>query len=254
MFFILSKILYFLITPIIWVFILLVWAVLTKKPNRKKKILWATLIIFYIFSNAFITDEFVRAYEERNQTYTELAETYDVAIVLGGFSNYDASQELVQFHSATDRLMAGLKLYKTGRAKKLMIVSGSGQIMKPDEKEALFIEDYLLKIGIPATDLIIESESRNTRENAVNTANILNKKYINGNYILITSAMHMPRAKRCFKKVGLSITPFSVDQQAGERKYLIDHLFIPDTDSFLRWQSLIKEWIGFITYKVMGYA
>ncbi len=216
--------------------------------------LWGSLILFYFFSNPFITDEFVRAYEERDQTYSELTETYDVAIVLGGFSNYDATQELVQFHSSTDRLMAGIKLYKTGRAKKLMISSGSGQIMNPDEKEALIIKEYLIAIGIPEEDLIIESESKNTHENAINSAKILDLTYKEGNYLLITSATHMPRAKRCFAKAGLTVTPFSVDQQAGPRKYLLDHLFLPDTDSLVRWQKLIKEWLGFITYKIMGYA
>jgi uncharacterized SAM-binding protein YcdF (DUF218 family) len=233
MFFIFSKILLFL--------------------TSKKRLLRTTLILFYLFSNSFITDEFVRLYEERDQTYSELTGTYDVAIVLGGFSNYDPTQELIQFHSATDRLMAGLQLYKTGRAKKILISSGSGQIMNPDEKEALFIKDYLLKIGIPKEDLIIESESKNTRENAMFTAEILNKKYNEGKYILVTSAMHMPRAKRCFNKVNLDITPFSVDQQAGKRKYLMDHLLIPNVDSFARWQNLIKEWVGFIAYKFSGY-
>lgn len=254
MFFYLSKILFFVTTPIVWIFGLLLWGILTKKPVRKKRLLWASVICLYFFSNAFITDEFVRAYEDRSTKYSDLKETYDVVIVLGGFSNHDAEQELVQFHSATDRLMAGIKLYKTGKAKKLMISSGSGQVMKPDEKEAIYIEKYLLEIGIPKEDLIIESESKNTRENAVMSAEILGRQYQNGNYILITSATHMPRAKRCFTKAGLEITPFSVDHQAGPRKYLLDHLFIPDADSLKRWQSLIKEWLGFIVYKIMGYC
>ena len=227
MFFVLSKILLFLTTPIIWVFVLLLLGLRAKNPIKKKKLLWTTVIIFYFFSNPFITDEFVRLYEERNQTYSELTDTYDVAIVLGGFSENDPTQELVQFHSSTDRLMAGIKLYKTGRTKKIMISSGSGKLMNPNEREALFINDYLLSIGIPATDIIIESESKNTRENAVKSAEILNEKYTDGNFLLVTSAIHMPRAKRCFKKAGITVTPFSVDQQAGPRKYTIDHLFIP---------------------------
>ena len=253
MFFIFSKILLFLATPIIWVFGLLLCGILTKNSIRKKWLLRATLITFYFFSNAFITDEFVRLYEERNLTYSDLKETYDVAIVLGGFSNYDATQELIQFHSSTDRLMAGIRLYKTGKVDKIMIVSGSGQITRPNEREALFVQDFLLKIGIPNEDIIIESESKNTRENAVNTKGILEEKYYEGKYILVTSAIHMPRAKRCFNKVGIEIIPFSVDHQAGERRYLIDHLFIPTVDSFRKWQGLIKEWVGLIAYKIAGY-
>jgi uncharacterized SAM-binding protein YcdF (DUF218 family) len=243
----------FLLDPLIWIFILLFWTILIKNTVRKKRILWITVFVFYFFSNAFLTDEFIRSYEERNQTYSELIEKYDVAIVLGGFSSYDDTQEQIQFNSATDRLMTGIKLYKTGRAKKLMIVSGSGQIMNPDEKEAIYVRDYLLSIGIPARDLIIESESKNTRENAVFTAKILNEKYINGKYILVTSALHMPRAKRCFQKTKLAVTPLSVDHQSGPRKYVFDHLFIPNLDSLRRWKSLIKEWVGFVVYKLNGY-
>lgn len=252
MFFILSKILLFLLNPIIWIFTLLVWTVLTKKPIKKKKLLFTTLIVFYFFSNNFISDEFVRAYEERNQTYSVLKKEYDVAIVLGGFSAFDESQEMVQFHTATDRLMAGLKLYKTGIAKKIMISSGSGSILKPNLKEALFIKDYLLSIGIPEKDLMIESESKNTYENAVNSTKILNEKYPKGKFILITSATHMPRAKRCFKKAGLTVTPFSVDHKAGPRKYVIDHLLLPDLESLKKWTCLNKEWVGMLAYKMTG--
>jgi uncharacterized SAM-binding protein YcdF (DUF218 family) len=253
MFFILSKILLFLLSPIIWIFGLLLWTLFSKNPKRKRKLLITTVIFFYLFSNSFILDEFIRAYEERNQTYSELTVNYDVAIVLGGFSGYDAKQEMVSFHTATDRLMAGIKLYKTGRAKKIMISSGSGSILKQKAKEALFIRDYLITIGIPEEDLIIESESKNTRENASNSAIILNKYYPNGKFILVTSATHMPRAKRCFQKVELAITPFSVDHKSGPRKYVLDHLLLPNPSCFDLWLALIKEWTGFIVYKLAGY-
>ncbi|PJA09039.1 MAG: hypothetical protein COX70_02545 [Flavobacteriales bacterium CG_4_10_14_0_2_um_filter_32_8] len=253
MFFFLSKILQFLISPVSWVFIILLWGILSKNPKRKKRLLITSLLVFYFFSNSFIVDEVFRRYEERDLKYSEITETYDVAIVLGGFVTDDPNQELEGFHSSSDRLFHALKLYKTGIAKKIMIVSGSGVITNQEEKEALVIKNYLLKIGIPKADLLVESESKNTHENAVNTALILNEKYIDGKYILVTSGFHMPRAKKCFEKAGLSITPFSVDQQAGERKFLIDHLFIPDTYALLKWEILLHEWTGFIAYKMAGY-
>lgn len=253
MFFIFSKILLFLLSPIIWIFALLIWTIITKNGIQKKRLLWFTLIVFYFFSNSFIAEEFVRAYEERDQTYTTLKSDFDVAIVLGGFSSYNVKQEMVAFHSATDRLMAGIKLYKTGKAKKIMLSSGSGSILKPNEKEALYIKDYLLEIGIPLQDLIIESASKNTRENAVKSAEILNKNYAKGKFVLITSATHMPRAKRCFKKAGLSVVPFAVDHQSEPRKFVLDHLFIPNTESFKNWNCLTKEWAGLIAYKLAGH-
>jgi uncharacterized SAM-binding protein YcdF (DUF218 family) len=253
MFFILSKILLFFLSPIIWIFTLLLWTFLTKNPLRKKKLFITTLVVFYFFSNSFIVDEFVRAYEERDQTFSELPSDFDVAIILGGFSSYDEKQEMVQFHRATDRLMAGIQLYKTGKTKKIMISSGSGSISSPNLKEALFIKDYLLSIGIPETDLIIESNSRNTRENALESAKILNKEYPSGKFILITSATHMPRAKRCFDKVNMTTTPYSVDHQAGPRKFVVDHILLPNAGCLTTWNSLTKEWIGFLVYKIAGH-
>jgi len=253
MFFFLSKILQFLISPVSWVFLLLLWGILSKNPKRKKRLIISSLLVFYFFSNSFIVDEVMRAYEERDVKYSEITETYDVVIVLGGFVTDDPTQELEGFHSSSDRLFHAIKLYQTGVAKKIMVVSGSGVITKQEEKEALVIENYLLKIGIPKTDLLIESESKNTHENAVNTALMLNEKYLDGKYLLVTSGYHMPRAIRCFEKVGLTITPFSVDQQAGERKFLIDHLFIPDTYALVKWEILLHEWTGFIAYKMAGY-
>ncbi|MDG1476852.1 MAG: hypothetical protein P8Q14_06875 [Vicingaceae bacterium] len=61
------------------------------------------------------------------------------------------------------------------------------------------------------------------------------------------------KAKKCFKKTKLAVTPFSVDHQAGPRKYIFDHLFIPNLDSLRRWRSLIKEWTGTTVYKLKGY-
>ena len=252
MFFILSKILLFLLSPIIWIFGLLVLTSFTRESIRKRKLLITTLIVFYLFSNSFIAEEFLRLYEQHDPPFSELQSNFDVAIVLGGFAGYDEEQEMIKFHSATDRLMAGIKLYKTGKAKKLMISSGSGSILKPNLKEALFVKDYLLSIGIPETDLIIESISRNTRENALESAKILNTTYPNGKFILITSATHMPRAKRCFDKVNIPTTPYSVDHKAGPRKFVLDHLLLPNTESLRTWTTLTKEWTGFIVYKLTG--
>lgn len=254
MFFLFSKILHFLISPFIWVFMLLLWGLFAKSPKRKRALFILVFTMLYFFSNHFIIDEVYRFYEERNPTYTSISETYDVVIVLGGFTSYDELSELEGFHASSDRFLHGLKLYKTGKAKKIMLVGGSGSIVNSNEKEGIVMAGYLTKIGVPTEDIIIEKESKNTRENAVNAAEILNKDFANGKFLLVTSGYHMPRAKRCFQKVGIAVTPFSVDQYAGKRKYIFDHLFLPDTYVVMKWEIILHEWIGFVMYKVLGYV
>jgi uncharacterized SAM-binding protein YcdF (DUF218 family) len=110
----------------------------------------------------------------------------------------------------------------------------------------------LIKIGIPDSDVLTEEQSRNTRENAVYTAKILQDKTYS-NLLLITSASHMRRANGCFKKVGLNCDIYPTDYYSGARKYNFDHLFIPNARTLFNWNAFIHELFGIITYKVFGY-
>ena len=70
-------------------------------------------------------------------------------------------------------------------------------------KEGKYAEQFLLNLGIPAADILIESESNNTRENAVFTQKLLTQKMPAAKCLLITSAFHMRRSIGCFNKVGM---------------------------------------------------
>jgi uncharacterized SAM-binding protein YcdF (DUF218 family) len=255
MFFFISKILFFLFTPIIWIFTLLLFSVFLKNPKRKKRSLICAVMIFYFFSNPFIQEEVYRVWEVPGTPYKDL-KTYDAGIVLGGILSYDVSLDRIQFQRGSDRLFQAVELYKTGVIKKIFFTGGSGSIEFAYIREGMFVRRYLLTIGIPDKDIWIENESRNTRENAVKANEFLEKhEYTNGNFLLITSGSHMRRALACFEKVGLKVSPYSVDRRASPvRRYTFDHLLIPDTETLLFWDALIHEWLGIIVYKLQGYA
>lgn len=221
--------------------------------TQKKRWLLGTIILFLFFSNAFIFDEIARKWEIPIIKNSQLSETYDAGIVLGGISAFDTVNDRLQFYAAADRLFQAIKLYKTGKIKKIFFVGGSGSLLDANLKEAVFVHDYLITLGIPDTAILIESESKNTRENAINSKPILNKNFTKGKYLLITSAMHMRRALACFNKAGITANPYSTDSMSGSRKFVFDYLLIPDAHPLLAWNALIHEWIGYITYKISGY-
>ena len=109
-------------------------------------------------------------------------------------------------------------------------------------------------MGIPEQDFIIETESRNTRENAVFTKQVLDKEIPGGNFLLITSAFHMRRSLGCFNRAGMKVDYYSTDRFSGPRKFEFDNLFIPNSQAFESWKMLIHEVTGFIVYKISGYA
>lgn len=196
----------------------------------------------------------MRKWEIPIKKEADLEQVYDVGIVLGGLSTFDGDHSRIQFLRSGDRLFQAIDLYKKGRIKKILISGGSGSISLPDLKEAPIINRYLLDLGIPQNDIILEAQSKNTRENALFTSRILKNNYPGGKYLLITSSFHLRRATACFKKVGIETNSYATDRISESRKFLFDELFIPNIEKLGYWTVLIHEITGYIVYKMMGYA
>ncbi|HXP52304.1 MAG TPA: YdcF family protein [Bacteroidia bacterium] len=252
MFFILSKLLAFFISPFFWVFCLLLAGVLVKRQPLKKRFLIASLAVLYFFSNSFILNEVMIRWEMPAIQQSEIKGKYDVAIVLGGYTDYDSKFDRVQFQHGADRLFQALELYKKGMVKKILIDGGSGNL-KGTNIEAANLHKYLLNIGVPDSAMIFEPRSRNTRENATFVKPILDSVAKNGRYLLITSGYHMRRAIGCFNKAGISTLAYSTDRIAGPMKFDLDYMFIPDLGAIYCWEALLHEWIGYMSYKMAGY-
>ncbi len=253
MFFVFSKLLVFVLSPLVWIIVLLFFSLLSKYPDRKRRGLRWALVLTLFFSNSFLFDECARLWEIP-ATRFEAVKSYDVGIVLGGMSVYDVDLDRAQFFRGVDRLIQAVELYKRGVIKKIIFTGGSGRLLHPEMKEGNYINRYLLYMGIPKEDFLIESESKNTFENALFTKALLEKKNINGNFLLITSAYHMRRSLGCFNKAGIVAEAYSTDRYSGPRKYEFDHLFIPDSSVIYNWDKLIHEIGGFIIYKIVGYS
>ena len=119
--------------------------------------------------------------------------------------------------------------------------------------ESQLIADLLVELGVPRSALILETGSRTTRENAVNTAAIF-KEHGWRNGLLVTSGVHMPRALATFQKVGLSLVPAATDIYAGPPR--LDTLLdvVPDAGALARTASAVKEIIGLCVYRFRGWA
>lgn len=254
LFFIASKLLSFAFSPIIWIFTLLLLAIFIKKPNAKKRILWATAIVFYLLSNSFLVDEAMRWWEVSPVKTEQLNAPYDYIVVLGGMmSYYDTQTKQIGVNTSIDRLLQGLKLYKKGYARKMLISGGDGSLLKSIGKEADYIKEYLNDIGLDSDSIIVESQSQNTYENAKYSVQILRNDSAK-KILLVTSAFHMRRALACFKKQGIEADYYPAERYSGKRKYTFDHLLIPDLQAIEKWDRLVHEWVGYFMYKVMGYA
>ena len=200
-------------------------------------------------------DEFYRWWEPVTEDHDLLQTKYDGAIVLGGIGSIDERLQKINFGESVDRLLQMLPYYHNGRIKRILFTSGSGSVEFPHHKEALYVRKYLLSIGFPDSSLTIEYNSRNTYENALFTKRIMDSLNLHGKYLLVTSAYHMPRALAVFRKAGYNgLVPYVTNRCSGARRFTPDHLLLPNPDAMYMLEFLIHEWVGYLIYKIKGYA
>ena len=92
MFFVVSKLMNFIINPMSWIFFMLLMALFFSK--HQKKLVFVSLSMLFFFSNAFIFNEASRLWGLKKSMNTDIQ--YDVGIVLGGVADYDKKSNLLR--------------------------------------------------------------------------------------------------------------------------------------------------------------
>tara|TARA_B100000767_G_scaffold224464_1_gene213549 strand:+ start:276 stop:1025 length:750 start_codon:yes stop_codon:yes gene_type:complete len=247
MFHIASKLLTFLSQPVTWIFIFLIGSLIFK--TKRRTLLIYTISVFWIFSNEFLADKAARAWQTSPQSISSLTHNYKYGIVLGGYSSYNKEIQHIDFNDSGDRLISAIELYKLGKIEKIIISGGNGELINNEMKESEWSKNFMINMGVKSKDILLENSSRNTMENAQNTA-ILIKNDISQKLLLITSTEHMKRANFCFNKNNFNIDCYPTDITNSDITLTVDYLFIPNVDALEKWEHLIHEWIGYIVYRI----
>lgn len=238
--------------PITFLMYGLVLAIVSKSPRRRRLAVIATLLGLFIMSNGFFVNEVTRMWEYAPRTLPA-DEQYDLAVVLtGGIA--DKKGDKIHFGNSADRILQPLFLYKEGKIKNILISGGSGSISTQSDSasEGQAIAHLLTLSGIPKESIRLESTSRNTRENALNTAKVLKGK--NQKILLVTSAFHMRRAVGCFEKVNVSVSPYPTDFFSTDNSYTWDSFLIPKEYNLYILYRVVHEILGYCVYKTVGYV
>ena len=255
MFFILSKLFHLFIFPFTWLVVLFLIGLLVKNVKLKKRYLFSAFAVLILYSNTVIFKEFARVWEVPGKNLDKMNH-YDVGIVLGGMAEYNNDLDRLSIRRGGDRIWQAISLYKRGKIDKILISGDDGLVIDRGLKEALRFKKELVIWGIPSEDILVDTISKNTYQNAVESIKVLKKAYGKvPSCLLITSATHMKRSKACFVKLGVSISTFSTDHYTGpKRSYHWDEYFVPNVSTMYSWEALMHEWVGFVAYKIRGYC
>ncbi len=251
MFFILSKILTYLFRPAIWLVILLALAIFLKNTRKRKRSLWLGFLILLFFSNTFIVTKIAGLWAVNPQPVTQI---FDVGVVLGGSTvTYEKELHRITYKGNIDRLLQAVEMYNKGKIKKILVTGGSGNLIYSKFKEAKALRSFLLSIGIPKRNILMDTLAENTHQNAVYTKKILQQNPRIHSVLLFTSSLHMRRAIACFRHEGIEAQPYPTNLINTETHWNIEYMLIPDVANFLIWNGMIHEIAGYGVYKIMGY-
>ncbi len=178
----------------------------------------------------------------------------DVVVVLGGAIGQPLPPRLASdLGDAADRVLHAARIYKAGKAKYILVAAGNLPWLPGTTSEAELIRDLLVEFGVSPEAIVLETESRNTHENAINAAAIVGEQGWRSG-IVVTSGAHMPRALAVFQRAGLDFAPAATDIQATFPLYNSPLDLLPDAEALALSTAAIKEWLGLLVYRWRGWA
>ncbi|MFM7602688.1 MAG: YdcF family protein [Pseudanabaena sp.] len=231
---------------------------LFKKSRLASTLIGIALVILLLSSNEIFSKWLVRSLEWQYLPSADIPQAEAIVILGGGTRPRIAPRPWYEVNEAGDRILYGSWLYKQGKAPLIIVTGGRAEWLgdggNPESEDMTAIAEIM---GVPSSAIIQEGQSFNTRDNAINTKQILIKRGLN-KILLVTSALHMPRSMEIFRKVGVESiavpTDFLSVQNENSKGLAAVLDLLPTVDALKNTTNAIKEYIGLLVYQLAGWA
>lgn len=236
------------VDPVFIVIILLLIAFFICLIGGKKKsgalVLFLSIILLY-GASIFPVANYLCYYLEKDyiKNQSDARQNIDVLVVLGGNTNdINSLNNTFPTEATSTRLLSAIEVYNKRGAKYFVCMGkGSGKIT-----EAEVMGRLAEKLGIPKEKIRMESKSINTWDCAVELNKMLSNKNISIG--IVTSASHLKRAQKEFKKYFNNVVPFPANYYYASSAENIFVKYAPQTSSLSKTSLALKEIVGQLWY------
>jgi uncharacterized SAM-binding protein YcdF (DUF218 family) len=246
------------VSILLMVALVLIW----RKSRWSAAPIGLSLAVIWLSGNVWVMNGMLQSLEWRHIPSGELPQA-EAIVLLGGATRSVAYPRVnLDLSEQGDRVTYTAQLYKKGKAPVIIISGGRSEWMGSGNPEAndisqVFQNDY----AIPAAAIIEDPTSLNTYENAVNVQKIMRERKIK-QVLLVTSAFHMPRSVRIFRKLNIDVIPapsdYLVSQNELDEPFRTAEAFIlgliPNTEKLDKFTVALKEYVGLWIYILKGWA
>lgn len=252
LFFYASKVIWALVSPDSLILLLLLASfllMLMKRVQLAKRILGVVVVALTTISFLPVAHTVVFPLESRFPVNPQLPEQVDGIIVLSGGVNARQSSLTgqIQVNEQFERELAMVELMNRYPDAKVIYSGGSSSILNQTYRGADGVKQLIEQFGVATDRVIFERDSRNTYESSINLPQMLNPEPME-NWVLITSAFHMPRSVGAFCANNWSVFPYPVDMKTeGEISWRPGLNF---AENMVLLKLGTKEWIGLLAYRL----
>lgn len=259
MFYILSKVLDVLLSPLSWALIGLALTLRWRKepPRWRKSLGYGVLFLLVLASNGVLSSCLWRSLEKSavDSIRSNPADpSYDAVILLGGVVDESAmhrSDDAPAYNDNVERLLETFELLRSNQARVVVISGGRRDSTGQNPVESRVIALQLQRWGI-AQERIIEDDAMNTRENAEHALRLAQQHHWH-RVIAVTSAFHSRRARGCFHAVGLETDWKFVDHRAYDNTR-VSGSWLPRADALRVTDAALREMAGWWVYRLRGWV
>lgn len=250
----LKKTILTVVSPLTVVIILLVIGTLLLwfYPKRRSGKILVTIGAIYLCltSFSFLPDLCLIRLERKYPSnygvlyYENLKKIQYIVVLAGGHVGDPEIPITSQFtYEGLVRLIEGIRWFKSSGPKKIILSGGVG--VDPISNAELMLK-LSMELGVKREKIILEKESKNTYEEALFIKSIVNEE----DFLLVTSASHMPRSVGLFEKFGMSPVPLPTGHLV--KKYGRNVSLLPDALNLYKMDIFFYEILGIVKARILG--
>lgn len=219
--------------------------------RRRLLLLAIPLTLLLLVSLPAVAHVAVGSLEWQHPPLTEMPDEVQYIVVLSGSIRPPSvvRPEPEVGDDTLQRCLHALELYRR-KPCKLVLSGGFCEPACPEVSHAAVMRDFFLSHGVPDSDLLLETFSGTTHENAVGCRELLNPFSVK-RIVLVTEATHMYRSVRTFQKQGFDVTPAPCNFHLGPFLWSL-RSFLPNPGAAANTEAVCHEWLGTIWYWLNG--
>ena len=218
---------------------------------------FTAMLLLLIFSSPQISSLLIGYLEEQHPPVAiDKLPDADIVIMLGGVLNLPVQPRLyTELVDASDRLLHTSRIFKQGKVERIFLAGGNVFEGAVAQGESFFSKQVLQEWGVPGNRIDIDGASKTTFENAINARDYIYRNgFVKKPILLVTSALHMPRAMATFKKLDLNVIPVTTDIHVTQSSAPGFYSWIPSAGALngvtVAWHEIAGLWY----YRFRGWA